>query len=286
MKYKFSLSCDDELVGYFEDIVGLNGDKIVIKNEGKYHKLELVDFQICEEYLKCLNKYKSALTGPCTINILDYEGVSIGEYNFNVCESIGQRELSEIEKQSNLTLIVLLNSIAIGDEIQLWDKWRNSKPGQKNLWITLSDENQEAWLNIALKYHFSYKRSYYDPYDNISGETYYLDGSNITNYQSFFCALGEAMNGAGGYYGTDELNILDCLTGGFRACAPFKLIWKNSKVASNSLSKAEWENKIKRDEENLSKAFANDYCHSEPEQSFFDAIMEIFVEHGIIVELE
>jgi len=286
MKHKFSLSCDDELVGYCEDIVGLNGDKIVIKNEEKYHRLELVNFQICEEYLKYLNKNKSGITGPCTIDVLDYEGVSIGEYNFNVYESIESIEQNEMEKHFNLTLIVLLNSIAIGDEIQLWDKWRNSKPEQKNVWITLSNENQEAWLNIVLKYHFSYKRSYYDPYDNISGGTYYLDGSNIKNYQSFFCALGEAMNGAGGYYGTDELNILDCLTGGFRVCAPFKLIWKNSKVASNNLSKVEWENKIKRDKENLAKVFVNDYYHSKPEQSFFDVIIEIFAEHGITVELE
>ncbi|AAK81296.1 hypothetical protein BJV85_000538 [Clostridium acetobutylicum] len=283
MKYKFSLSCDDELVGYCQNIIGLNGDSILNNDNVRYHKLELIDFQVCDEYLKYLKKSKATIIGPCTLDVLDFQGISIGEYQFSIIEEIKHNELEKIKNDAKLSLIVVLNSITAGDEIEIWDKWRTGKPNQKNEWIKLSDENKEAWLNIVKIYHFSYKRSYYEPYENVSYETYYLDGNNITTYESFFCALGEAINGPGGYYGTDELNILDCLTGGFKACAPFKLVWRNHKIALKNLSITEWENKIERNKKENSKIFEDDYFHSKPEKSFFDTIIEIFVEHKITV---
>ncbi|OOM15891.1 barstar family protein [Clostridium saccharobutylicum] len=285
MKYKFSFRCDYELVGYCMDVIGLNADTVIVYNNEECHKVELIDFQVCEEYLEHLRESKSELGESCTIDVLDNEGISIGEYRVYVQKYIKYSGLSEMEKHNNLTLICLLNSAAVGNEIRLWDKWRCTKPNKKNEWVALSNEDRMAWLNIAMKYYISDKRVCNEPYKNIIGGTYYLDGSNITTYESFFCAFGEAMNGPGGYYGFNDSNILDCLTGGFRVCSPFKLIWKNSTVALENLTKSEWQNKIRRNKELYLRIF-KDYTHSEPNHSFFSEIIEILIKHGVTIELE
>lgn len=285
MEYKFSFTCDYELVGYFMDIVGLNADVSVMYDKEEFHNIQLINFEICDDYLKYLKDSKSNFGGSCVIHVLDNEGISIGEYSVYMKKYMKYSDLKEIKKHDTLTLICSLSFTAVGNEIRLWDKWRYSKPNKKSEWVTLSDEDRIAWLNIVMKYHSSYKRSFYTPYENISGGTYYLDGINITTYESFFCALGEAMNGPGGYYGFDELNLIDCLTGGFRACCPFKLIWKNSTVALKNLTKEEWENYIKRKEEQYLDV-VEDESDWKPNHSFFYEIIEILIEHGVTVELE
>lgn len=283
MGYKFSFTCDYELVGFCMDIVGMNADKIVEYKKHIYHEIKLIDFQFSDEYLSKAIENKSFLGGPGEIHVLDNEGISIGVYNLYVGKQIKYNELKESVKDGTLTLICSI-SCAVGNEIRLWDKWRLSRP-KKNEWVILNDEDKKAWLNIVRKYHFSEKRYNYEPYDDISGGTYYLDGSSITTVESFFCALGEAMNGPGGYYGFNESNLIDCLTGGFRVHYPFKLVWKNSTIALKNLTKEEWENSIRRDKEIDSRMF-EDYPEVEPSQSFFIEILEIFLDYGVTVELE
>ncbi|MFD0347246.1 barstar family protein [Kitasatospora aburaviensis] len=44
---------------------------------------------------------------------------------------------------------------------------------------------------------------------------YVLDGSGITDRAAFYTALGSALNGPGGYYGSNLDALADCLHGGF-----------------------------------------------------------------------
>ncbi|MFJ8859179.1 barstar family protein [Streptomyces sp. NPDC102451] len=45
--------------------------------------------------------------------------------------------------------------------------------------------------------------------------TYVIDGSRITGLDSFWDAIGEAVNGPGGYFGRNLDAFADCLGGGF-----------------------------------------------------------------------
>ncbi|MEV7345559.1 barstar family protein [Streptomyces sp. NPDC093544] len=67
------------------------------------------------------------------------------------------------------------------------------------------------------------------------GTTCHLDGRHITDARGFFCALGEAVNGPGGYFGwgLDALN--DCLRGRWGAATPFTLVWHDADVARTCL---------------------------------------------------
>lgn len=208
----------------------------------------MVDFEICDDYLKYLKGSKFNFGGLCVIYVLDNEGILIGEYSVYMEKYMNYSDLNEIKKYDILILICLLSYVVVGNEIRFWDKWRFLKLNKKNEWFILSDEDRIVWLNIVMKYYLSYKRFFYILYENISGGIYYLDGINIIIYELFFCVFGEVMNGLGGYYGFDELNLMDCLIGGFRVCCLFKLIWKNFIVVLKNLIKEEWENYIKRRE--------------------------------------
>ncbi|MEU7913245.1 barstar family protein [Microbispora bryophytorum] len=52
--------------------------------------------------------------------------------------------------------------------------------------------------------------------DRAPGRTYDLDGSHITDKAGFHLAIGEAINGPGGYFGCNLDALDDCLCGGVR----------------------------------------------------------------------
>ncbi len=58
--------------------------------------------------------------------------------------------------------------------------------------------------------------------------TYELDGRDFSSLQEFFVALGEAINGPGGYFGANFDALEDCISGGFGAPETgWTLIWKD-----------------------------------------------------------
>jgi hypothetical protein len=71
--------------------------------------------------------------------------------------------------------------------------------------------------------------------DRPAGTTYDLDGQFVTDIEGFFCAIGEAINGPGGYVGWNGAALNDCLRGRFGARAPFRLVWHHSAIAREHL---------------------------------------------------
>ncbi|MFE0011011.1 hypothetical protein ACFVZX_31465, partial [Streptomyces erythrochromogenes] len=53
-----------------------------------------------------------------------------------------------------------------------------------------------------------------------------------------YLALGEAVNGPGGYLGANLHALADCLGGGFGCSGPETLLWRDSAVAREHLSHA------------------------------------------------
>ncbi|PAZ17534.1 hypothetical protein CLM62_02105 [Streptomyces sp. SA15] len=112
---------------------------------------------------------------------------------------------------------------------EVWELWGDGRPAKPNRWARCGPEGREFWLRTALANH-----EYGSP-DKVSGITYHLDGRHITDNPGFFCALGEAVNGPGGYFGwgLDALN--DCLRGHWGAAPPFTLVWHDAHVARTCL---------------------------------------------------
>ena len=52
---------------------------------------------------------------------------------------------------------------------------------------------------------------------------------------SFLCAIGEAINGPGGYFGRHLIAFDDCCVGGFGATPPFTVRWAHSALSRQAL---------------------------------------------------
>jgi hypothetical protein len=50
------------------------------------------------------------------------------------------------------------------------------------------------------------------------------EGAHVTDITSYYCALGEAVDGPGGYFGWNLDALAVCLRGGFGATPPFTVL--------------------------------------------------------------
>jgi RNAse (barnase) inhibitor barstar len=108
---------------------------------------------------------------------------------------------------------------------QIWTTWRSRPPVEPGGWTGLDSILRDEWSGAALGHN-----RYAVP-DQPAGTTYHLDGRHVTDLEGFFCAIGEAINGPGGYFGWTADALHDCLTGGWGASTPFRLVWHDAAVA-------------------------------------------------------
>ncbi|MFC0436523.1 barstar family protein [Kutzneria buriramensis] len=113
--------------------------------------------------------------------------------------------------------------------IPVWDMWFAGGPDTTNLWAPLDTATRTEWVAAACQMR-------QPGHDREPGRTYHLDGRYVTDEPGFHCALGEAINGPGGYFGRCWNGVRDCLGGNFGAQTPFTLIWHDSAVARRFLT--------------------------------------------------
>ncbi|MEV4279574.1 barstar family protein [Actinoplanes xinjiangensis] len=112
----------------------------------------------------------------------------------------------------------------------LWESWLRQRPTVSGTWVPLSPHMRHEWLRLALADHRYRARP-----DRPAGTTYHLDGTQVTDGNAFYCALGEAINGPGGYFGWNGYALNDCLRGEWGAAPPFTLRWTAHEKAKNSM---------------------------------------------------
>lgn len=78
--------------------------------------------------------------------------------------------------------------------------------------------------------------------------TYVLDGSEITGLDSFWEAIGEAVNGPGGYFGRGLDAFADCLGGGFGTPedGSFVIEWRDHALSARALGHEETARRLER----------------------------------------
>ncbi|TDC39809.1 hypothetical protein E1211_03060 [Micromonospora sp. 15K316] len=108
--------------------------------------------------------------------------------------------------------------------LRVLEHWYTGQPTEKNLWAGYDRDLRHQWAGAALAHRSSTP-------DRPPGTTYDLDGRFITDIEGFYCAIGEAISGPGGYFGWNLNALHDCLTGGFGARTPFRLVWHDSATA-------------------------------------------------------
>ncbi|WP_433548479.1 barstar family protein [Streptomyces sp. CA-294286] len=123
---------------------------------------------------------------------------------------------------------------------------------RSSAWAPLDADGRRRWLVAVREQYFS--RTEVAP-DTPAGAVHTLAGRYITDRSALFLALGEAVNGPGGYFGADLDALNDCLRGGFGATTPFTLDWPDSATARTHLV------------------------------AYFDSALDVLRDHGVDVRL-
>jgi hypothetical protein len=161
------------------------------------------------------------------VEILSHSGGVIGEYY--VASAVLRNRKSSVSGLVNVEVSGLVDWVPHRDAKDLWAAWAVAPPARKGAWTDLPIGSREAWLEVAGLYRIATS-----PTSNDVSEVL-IDGARIEDLASFFCAMGEAVNGPGGYYGWNFQALADCLGGGCGARAPFVLRWSEFDVAQSSL---------------------------------------------------
>lgn len=183
------------------------------------------------------------------VRILDGGGRPIGSYYVAAFEVNAARPSPLAPGLVDVRVSGVLLSQPHPRAESIWDYFREGGPRTRGEWAGYSAEGREAWLEVVRRH--SFRR------DAISGVgaasipnqaqrnaaesepgVYELDGERVQDAAGLYCALGEAVNGPGGYFGADLDSLRDCLRGGFGVQPPFELRWKGADLARARLASA------------------------------------------------
>ncbi|MEK8133165.1 barstar family protein [Paenibacillus filicis] len=193
------------------------------------YEISIDGLSLNEEFIRHCMITKSKIMG-IYIHILEQGEHVIGSYYFGLCKPYYLHK-AIITTPANINLRVLVGCLSAPSQEakEIWDEWMISKPLSMNAWAKLSQKQRLGWSEVV-RIHSSFAK-----YAISRDGNYYLDMTHVTDSVSFYCALGEAMNGPGGYYGFNLDSLEDCFYGGFGAIPPFNLHFNIQKNKTDSL---------------------------------------------------
>ncbi|MFF4393609.1 barstar family protein [Streptomyces sp. NPDC001552] len=144
----------------------------------------------------------------------------------------------------------------------MWNLLHAGLLNRTGLWHDVSAADRRARLSVALWSRVFQRQG---KADAPAGRVYALDGRGVVDMDSFYCAIGEVVNGPGGYFGWNLDALDDCLRGGWGATPPFPLCWESSAQARAHLMDSR--------------------SPSADEPAVFELLLQIFEERGVRVVL-
>ncbi|MEE1823709.1 barstar family protein [Streptomyces sp. BE20] len=108
----------------------------------------------------------------------------------------------------------------------LWERWFAGPPQAPGAWAGFDTRHRGAWLDVVRER--GCRRTHHA---RSAGHAYALNGRHITDVPGLYLALGEAVNGPGGYFGGCLDALVDCLRGTFGHIAPATLLWRDAVTA-------------------------------------------------------
>ncbi|MFF0205949.1 barstar family protein [Streptomyces sp. NPDC005017] len=204
---------------------------------------------------------RRALAGNAWIDVLDGDGATMGSYFVSEVTVVDVRPSACGAGLVDLTMTLWCEHAVAGAE-RVWDLIRTGHLNRTGVWHEFAPDDRRAWLSVTL-WSREYRRQ--GKVDAPAGQVFTLDGRHIVDRDSFYCAVGEAVNGPGGYFGWNLDALNDCLRGGWGATTPFTLHWDFSAQARARLRER--------------------VPCAEGEVALFDLLLEIFEDQGVSVVL-
>ncbi|WP_234386582.1 barstar family protein [Streptomyces sp. ERV7] len=204
---------------------------------------------------------RRAMAGNAWFELLAADGATMGSYFVGEVTVIDVKPSARGAGLVDLTMTLWCENALAGAE-RVWDLIRTGQLNRTGMWHELDPKNRHAWLSVAL-WSWEYRRQ--GRPDAPAGQVFTLDGRRTVDRDSFYCAIGEAINGPGGYFGWNLDALDDCLSGGWGANTPFTLQWDSSAEARARL--------------------AEPVPTGDGEVSLFDLLLEIFEQRSVSVVL-
>ncbi|MEO6176743.1 MAG: barstar family protein [Flavobacterium circumlabens] len=229
------------ILSFFEDVEGIEGEDLLIENF--YNDIE--DPQQSKYRIKLIkgtdiNCFKENLK---IIGTKDSEGFYYQNngyvYVLNKAKKIKQSffisdfEIFNFEILDNNRYNVIIDGILHKAEIgtkKIWNIRLNEEISEFDIWTKLKKNERQAWLETALNFQ--------KKLEDQKGLNIQLKGKLIIDEDTFFCTLGEAINGPGGYFGRNLMSLDDCFTGGFGVQLPLTIMWLNHEFSKQKLGKS------------------------------------------------
>ncbi|WP_257041752.1 barstar family protein [Streptomyces sp. TLI_55] len=223
---------DDEFWGCVRDTEGLFHPQ-----EDGLRQVELLACSPQGKFLTSLDHLGSrrATAGGAHLSFLDAEGIEMGSYFVSGLTATAARPSMHGDGLFDIEVRLWCDELLPGSA-EVWDLLRTGTLNRKGMWGGLDAGGRKAWLSVALWSREYQRRG--QPEDAPPGQVFPLDGRRAVDINGFYCALGEAINGPGGYFGWNLAAVDDCLRGGFGAKPPFTLEWLHSNTVSSGLISA------------------------------------------------
>jgi RNAse (barnase) inhibitor barstar len=166
------------------------------------------------------------------LEIMNCRREKIGEYFIGRVVR-GDAGVKMVEgKVSNVSYRFFGNRCEYPEAEKIWRRWASGVALEKGEWLQWPVCYQNAWLHVVQNSWFaSNRRAARYGIDDVA----YLDGAQISTKSGFYCALGEAVNGTGGYFGSNLDALADCISSSYGEGPLVKIIWRNFQASQSSL---------------------------------------------------
>ncbi|MEV2279154.1 barstar family protein [Nocardiopsis sp. NPDC049922] len=260
---KYALTSDEDDADFWGFARGAEGLFTPLPDENGARRVRFVGCLPQGGLLKSVDHVGSrrASAGNASLDLLDAEGATMGSYFVSGVTVIDVKpSICGVGLVDLTTTLWCENALAGADAV--WDLIRQGQLSRTGMWHELAPGARRAWLSVAL-WSREYQRR--GKSATPAGQVFTLDGRHIVDEDSFYCAIGEAVNGPGGYFGWNLDALDDCLMGGWGATPRFTLYWGSSAEARARL--------------------AERVPTGDGDVALFDLILEIFEEQGVNVVL-
>ncbi|MFF3542201.1 barstar family protein [Streptomyces platensis] len=260
---KYALTSDEDDTDFWGFAQEAEGLFTPLPEEEGARRVHLVGCLPRGGLLKSLDHVGSrrALAGNAWFDLLDADAATMGSYFVNEVTVVDVQHSARGAGRVDLTMTLWCENALPGAD-GVWDLIRTGRLNRTGIWHQLAPEDRQAWLSVALSSREYHRQG---APDAAAGQVFTLDGRQVVDIDSFYCAVGEAINGPGGYFGWNLGALNDCLRGGWGAATPFTLHWGSSAEARARL--------VERVPTRGGEA------------SLFDLLLEIFGEQGVDVVL-
>jgi RNAse (barnase) inhibitor barstar len=200
-------------------------DGFFTRNSEEAGDVKLFDIEgVAKDYPRLLHDIE--------LQILDRHGVNIGGYY------IGEVHLQSLhphrDKGSNSTDAIASffgYTCPYPDARHFWQVWSHRRPVKAGEWRKYHWSTHASWLHVVQQVWFRTGR---EARRYGHSERCAIDTRDLVTVASLYCALGEAFNGPGGYFGSNPSALDDCLSGSYGT--PLTLDWRGFAEARERLN--------------------------------------------------